>query len=60
MIADQGAGNANSQVEKLLSFADVMGVMREQSLNVAEQSEQVAHHIQLQANRITATLERVA
>ncbi len=60
VIADQGAGNANSQVEKLLSFADVMGVMREQSLNVAEQSEQVAQHIRLQANRITATLESAA
>ena len=60
VIADQGAGNANSQVEKLLSFTDVMGVMRQQSLTVAEQSEQVAQHIQTQAGRITATLERVA
>ena len=60
VIADQGAGNANSQVEKLLNFADVMGVMRKQSLSVAEQSEQVAHHIQTQADRITATLERAA
>lgn len=60
VIADQGAGNANSQVEKLLSFADVMEVMRRQSLNVAEQSEQVAQHIQTQAGRITATLEQAA
>ena len=57
MVADQGAGNAHSQVEKLQAFASLMQGMRQQSLSMSAQSAQVAHHIQTQALRITETLQ---
>ena len=57
VVADQGAGNAHSQVEKLQAFASLMQGMRQQSLSMSAQSAQVAHHIQTQALRITETLQ---
>ena len=57
VVADQGASNAHSQVEKLQAFANLMQLMRQQSLSMSAQSSQVAHHIQTQAQRITDTLQ---
>ena len=57
VVADQGASNAHSQVEKLQAFASLMQSMRQQSLSMSAQSTQVAQHIQTQAQRITDTLQ---
>ena len=57
VVADQGAGNAQSQVEKLQAFADLMHSMRQQSSSMSSQSVQVARHIQAQAELITQTLQ---
>jgi methyl-accepting chemotaxis protein len=57
VVADQGAGNAQSQVEKLQAFAHLMQSMRQQSLGMSSQSVQVAQHIQAQAKLITQTLQ---
>ena len=57
VVADQGAGNAQSQVEKLQAFADLMQGMRQQSSSMSSQSVQVARHIQAQAELITQTLQ---
>ena len=56
-MADQGADNAQSQVEKLQAFADLMHSMRQQSSSMSSQSVQVARHIQAQAELITQTLQ---